>query len=262
MKFSSMQLIIDDEFPDQSLFETLNSIGASTFRKGKYLHTVEHYFSDDKKYYWFYFQFDNENLYTETVVDTTDNSFRSNPRPKNQVEMRYQLFACYDLSRHLLYISDYQKKNTVTDYIEHMLQKPTVVKNVYKSIDEFASMVKFMKSVTFMQRRSLYTLSPDSIFQKQINLYGLDLPERSKIKLDYGLSPIGIVKTTLQSWNTGRENGEFDEIVIVGIDDSGLESSFNFSTMISMVEIDLKKDDNDRYDPDLVRILLMTKLGK
>lgn len=225
------------------------------------MYSVEKCFASDN-HFWMYFQYDNENLYTDTVVDTLDNSAKSNPRPKNQVEMRYQLFACYDLERHLLYVSDYGKKATITDYISDMLQQSAFVKNVLKSVDEFVSVVKQLKSVTFTQRRNLFTTTiPNSIFQKQADLYGLDLPERSKIKLDYGLSPIGMAKNLLQNWEMKHASGEFEEVIVVGLDDSGFEASFNFSTMISAVEIELMRDENYRYDPEGVRRLLLAKLG-
>lgn len=260
MKFSSMLLYINDIFPSQKVFQQLNAIGRPLYRKGKYLYSVEQQFVDEK-YYWIYFEYDNENLYADKVVDTLDNSEKNNPRPKSQVEMRYQLFACYDLERHLLYVSDYSKKSTITDYIGDMLQTPTRVKNVLKSIDEFVAIVKYLKSVTFTQRRSLYTASQDSIFQKQANLFGLDLPEHSKLKLDYGKSPVGIVKTTLQNWGKKRDNGEFDDVIVVGVDDQGFENTFNFSTVISTIDIDAVRDENDRYNPNSVRALLLAKLG-
>ncbi len=260
MKFSSMLLYVNDEFPTMQTFETLLDVGRKLYRKGKFLYSIEQTLINDR-YYWMYFQYDNENLYTDTVVDTLDNSAKNNPRPKNQVEMRYQLFACYDLERHLLYLSDYSKKTTITDYMGEMLQVSVTTKNVLKSIDEFVSAVKYLKSVTFAQRRTLFTSEPDSIFQKQVNLYGLDLPEHSKLKFDYGASPIGIVKTTLQNWGAKRNRGEFEDIIIVGLDDAGFENTFNFSTMISYVEIDALRDDNYRFAPDNVRVLLLAKLG-
>ena len=260
MKFSSMLLYVDDEFPTKQVFEALLEKSSTFYRKGHFLYSVEQCFVHER-YYWMYFQYDNEDLYTDTVVDTFDNSAKSNPRPKNQVEMRYQLFACYDLNRHLLYVSDYSKKSTVTDYIGYMLQKSAMVKNVLKSIDEFTSVVKYLKSVTFTQRRNLFTSTPDSIFKKQANLFGLDLPEHSKLKLDYGAGPIGIVKTTLQSWGQRRDSGEFEDVIVVGIDDTGFENTFNFSTMVSTIEIDLTRDDNYRYNPNNVQVLLLAKLG-
>ena len=259
MKFSSMLLYVDDNFPNKQTFEQLLQVGGNLYRKGKFLYSVEQSFISNR-HFWMYFQYDNENLYSDIVIDTTDNSSKSNPRPKSQVEMRSQLFACYDLQRNLLYVSDYSKKSAITNYIEEMLQKSAIVKNVYKSLDEFPAVVKYLKSVTFTQRRTIFTSTPESIFQRQANMFGLDLPEYSKLKLDYGSSPVGIVRTALQNWELKRESGEFEDVLIVGLDDAGFESTFNFSTMISNVEIDLARDENDRFNPDSVRTLLLEKL--
>lgn len=261
MKFSSMLLYVDDEFPSEKTFEQLLYKGTKQYRKGNNLYSIDQTFDNDNSY-WMYFQYDNEFLYTDKVVDTVDNSEKDNPRPKSQVEMRYQLFACYDFNRKLLYVSDYSKKSTITDYISDMLQVSTNVKNVLTSIEEFTSIYKCLKSVSFFQRRSIFTLSDDSIFKKQANLFGLDLPEHSKLKVDYGNSPVGIVRTVLQDWKQKHDSGEFEDIVLIGVDDSGFESTFNFSTMVASIEIELQKDENFRYNPQMVKALLLAKLGE
>lgn len=48
---------------------------------------------------------------------------------------------------------------------------------------------------------------------------------------------------------------------VVGMDDNGLESTFNFSTLISSVEINIIKDDDYRYEPSIVKTLLVNQLG-
>ena len=70
------------------------------------------------------------------------------------------------------------------------------------------NVVTQLKSVCFTQRRTLFTSKEDSIFKKQANLYGLDLPEKSKIRLDYGATPIGAAKNALRDWKMKRESGE------------------------------------------------------
>lgn len=262
MKFSSMLLYVDDHFPTKITFDNLIVIGPNLYRKGKFLYSVEMKYISETRF-WMYFQYDNENLYTDIVVDTTDNSEKNNPRPKTQVELRNQLFACYDLNRQLLYISDYQKRSTITDYIEDALQKSSTTKNVYKSLDEFSNAVKLLKTVTFTQRKNFYSTSvTDSIFVRQASWFGLDLPEQSKLKLDYGGTPIGLAKTTLQNWKQKHDSEEFQDIVIVGIDDAGFENTFNFSTTITSIEIETKRDENYRYNPNAVEVLLLSKLGE
>lgn len=260
MKFSSMLLYVNDEFPSLSVFKKVMETENHLYRSRNNLYSIEQAIVDDR-FYWVYFQYDNEFLYTNVVIDTIDNSEKTNPRPKNLVEMRSQLFACYDISRQMLYVSDYQKKGTITKYLNEVLQVPVATKNILTSVEDFVESVKYLKSVVFTQKKTLYTADNDSIFRKIPNLYGLDLPEKCKVHLDYGATPIGVIKNALRDWKLKRESGEFEEVIVIGTDDSGLENSFNFSTMIASVEIDASKDDNYRYDPDIVRILLLAKLG-
>lgn len=260
MKFHSLLMYINDGIPNTQTCRRLMEIGPPSHRKGKFLFSVEKDFIADR-FLWLYFQYDNERLYTDTVLDTVDNAEKGNPRPKNQVELRFQLFACYDLQRQRLYVNDYNRKTVVADYIADALQVSVYIKNVYTSIDDFLAVSKQLKSATFTQHRTLCTQDPDSIFRKQVNLYGLDLPERSKFHVDYGNSPIGIVKTTLQNLGLRRDRGEFEEIIVVGIDDQGFENSFNFSSMISSVEIEVHRNENDRFEPNSVRARLLGKIG-
>lgn len=260
MKFHAVLLYINDQFPDISIFKNLQEVGQGLYPKGAYLYSVEQEFITDR-FYWMYFQYDNAKLYSDKVIDIEDNSVKENPRPKSQVEPRLQLFSCYDLEIHILYVSDYSKKATITDYISEMLQKSAQTKNVLRSVDDFLNVVTQLKSVCFTQRRTLFTSKEDSIFKKQANLYGLDLPEKSKIRLDYGATPIGAAKNALRDWKMKRESGEFEDVIVVGMDDNGLESTFNFSTLISSVEINIIKDDDYRYEPSIVKTLLVNQLG-
>lgn len=261
MKFHAVLLYINDQFPDILTFRKLQEVGRRLYPKGTYLYSVEQELISDRLY-WMYFQYDNAKLYSDKVIDTEDNSVKENPRPKSQVEPRLQLFACYDLESHILYVSDYSKKATITDYISDMLQKSAQTKNVLRSVDEFLNVVTQLKSVCFTQKRTLFTSKEDSIFKKQANLYGLDLPEKSKIRLDYGATPIGSAKNALRDWKMKRESGEFEDVIVVGMDDNGFENTFNFSTLISSVEINVIKDDDYRYNPNIVKTLLINQLGE
>lgn len=260
MRFHAVLLYINDQFPDISTFKRLQQVGRVLYPKGAYLYNVEQELIADR-FYWMYFQYDNAKLYSDKVIDTEDNSVKENPRPKSQVEPRLQLFACYDLESHILYVSDYNKKATITDYISEMMQVSAHTKNVLRSVEDFLNVVTQLKSVCFTQKRTLFTSTEDSIFKKQANLYGLDLPEKSKIRLDYGATPIGTVKNALRDWKMKRESGEFDDVIVVGVDDQGFESTFNFSTLVSSVEINVIKDDDYRFEPSIVKMLLVNQLG-
>lgn len=260
MKLNSMMLYIGDRFPTIEDFVRLMDTGNSRFWKGTYLYVVEQEMIADR-YYWLYLQYDNANLYAPHVVDIVDDAVKDNPRPKNQVEMRNQLFACYDMQSGSLYISDYQKKAAITYYMEDTLQHAVKAKYIFSSIDEFLGRVTSLKSVSFTQKNNLYNLPQNSIFRKVANIYGLDLPNHSKVKLDYGNTPIGTIRDAMRDWKVKREAGEFEDIVVVGVDDHGFEEVFNFQTAISSVDINVIKDDNGRFEPEAVKAALIVQLG-
>lgn len=260
MKLNSMLLYINDQFPTLADFKQMVETGNSKFWKKSNLFVIEQELIADR-FYWIYLQYDNADLYAPNVVDITDDTVKANPRPKNQVEMRNQLFACYDLIGGCLYISDYQKKTALTDYMGDTLQREVKAKYILSSIDEFVSRVNTLKSVSFTQKYNLYNCPKDSVFRKIPSIYGLDLPSRSKVKLDYGNTPIGTIKDAMRDWKIKREAGEFEDIVVVGTDDSGFEAVFNFQTAISAVEINVIKDDNGRFDPWAVQMALINRVG-
>lgn len=260
MKLNAMVMSINDRFPELADFKRMLATGNSRFWKGAYLYVVEQELIVDR-YYWLYLQYDNANLYAPHVVDITDDAVKDNPRPKNQVEMRNQLFACYDLKTRTLYVSDYQKKTAITNYMEDTLQCSVKAKYVFSSIDEFLDRVTSLKSVSFTQRSNLFNYPDDSLLRKVSNIYGLDLPNRSKVKLDYGNTPIGTIRDAMRDWKVKREAGEFEDIVVVGVDDRGFEEAFNFQTTISSVEANVVKDDNGRFEPEAVKAALINQLG-
>ena len=88
------------------------------------------------------------------------------------------------------------------------------------------------------------------------------IPEKSKITFDYGKNATKIVRELLNRWKRQYESGIFDEIVLIGMDDDGFENSFNFSTVLSAIEFQLKKESDDRYDEEKVKNSLISKLGE
>ena len=73
MKFSSMLLYINDRFPTLSDFQKLLQIGSSRYWKGSYLNDIEQELVADR-FYWMYFQYENANLYSDRVIDITDDT--------------------------------------------------------------------------------------------------------------------------------------------------------------------------------------------
>lgn len=50
MKFSSMLLYVDDNFPNKQTFEQLLQVGGNLYRKGKFLYSVEQSFISNRHF--------------------------------------------------------------------------------------------------------------------------------------------------------------------------------------------------------------------
>ena len=53
---------------------------------------------------------------------------------------------------------------------------------------------------------------------------------------------------------------EFENVIIIGGDDDGVEHTFDFSSVLKHIEIHPLKDENDHLDPLEVRALLLNEL--
>lgn len=66
--------------------------------------------------------------------------------------------------------------------------------------------------------------------------------------------PITQAKILLSKYANWYSQGQFETLVFVGTDDNALEQTFDFKTMIQSLNVDMKKEENNRYDPELVKV--------
>lgn len=259
MKFKTFQLIIEGQAPSKSDLQKIIDIGQATFRPGVELFEIEKAITEDR-FFWMSCQYDNAELWTDHVWNTPEEKKEANPRKKIQIECRQQLFICFDIKQQLLYMSNMDKRPFLKNYLQEMLQKEVVIKNIIKSLDEFQGVVKSMKSAKFVQVRNIFNCSNASIFARTADIYGMDAPERIILKADYGNTPIAVAKGALQNLEQKLRAGEFESIIIVGEDDGGIEQSFDFSSIISTIPINAIKDDNGHYKPEEVQTLFLSEI--
>lgn len=215
----------------------------------------------ENRYLWMYCQYDNSKLYGEVVLDTQKEKQHKNTRKKNEIELRKQLFVIIDSETHLVYISDIAKKGMVKDYLSEELKENVIIKNVYSSLDEFQDAIKCLKKLKFTQHRNIFNLlGNESIFMQQVSELGLDMPEKITMQIEYPNTLIGSLKNGLQSLKQKREEGYFEDIVLIGVDDSGIEQSFDFSSVVKKIEILPQKNENERYDKDEVERCFFEKI--
>lgn len=260
MKFKNFQLIIADDIPTKTDIQKICNIG---------MHYVKDFGSDwyevdksfiEERFLWIYCQYDNATIYNDFVFNGESDEKELNPRKKPQVELRKQFFVCYDTKTGLLYMNNIEKRGFVKHYISYSVQKEALIKNIYTTLEEFQNAVKVIKTLKFVQERNIMNNVPNCIFQQQANIYGLDNPEKIMMQVDYGGTPIGQAKNALQSFKKMRDSGEFESIVLVGLDDLDVEQSFDFSSLIQAIEITVEKNENVRYNAEDVRNSFLNRI--
>lgn len=253
MKFKTFQLIIQDNIPHMA---DLRKIAETEITYDKdYFHDwykIEPFLIGDQ-FLWFYVQHENALLYGDTVLDGAADKELENTRPPTQVELKHQLFACYDIQEQIFYLSDYTKKGFMQHYIGNLLQKETLIKNIYSSLEEFEENIKTLESVSFVQLASIYNMCPDSMFQKQSDLLGFGVPDKLKMQAFYGCNVDRTIKARMHRFKKMHESGNFEHIVLVGKDDKEIEQSYDFSTILESLEVDAIKDQAGRYNNAEVR---------
>ena len=128
--------------------------------------------------------------------------------------------------------------------------------------EEFQEGVKFLKKVKFTQYRNVVnTLDKKSIFTQQTNILGLDLPDKITMQVEYTDTLIGKVKNGMQELKQKRDQGLFTDIIVIGEDDFGIEQSFDFRSVIKNIEINVNKNEDDRYNDKEVEDRFFEKIG-
>lgn len=258
MRFKNFELYVDNRVFDSSDMKQIVSADVDYFQHNKEIYLIDKKIIDER-FLWIYCQFDNEKLYGETVLDKEAETTFENTRDKNHIELRKQLFVLYDNKTSTLYTNDFNKKSFIKAYLKSVLvDKEIVIKNIYASLDEFKNAVKKIKKIRFARRYDMIAnMEPDSIFDPRGSIFGLDLPDKYVLQVEYENKPIEMVTEALNGLKRRRDHGYFEEIVLIGENDSGVEESFNFSTLMKNIEVNPYKNENERFDEKEVEKLIL-----
>lgn len=233
-------------------------IGMKTYQPEgqKYLYVINMEIIEDR-FFWLSCDYDDAVSFRNYVVNQKTGKTEPNPRSKNQVEPKKQFFACYDTKTNMLYINDISRRNTLTNYLIEMTHKEYSIKSVYSSVDDFCNHIRSIRELRYTQVRNLYTQN-SRIFKQVSDIWGMDTPEKIQMKIAYGDVPIHKGRPIID--RLARDRSEFENIIVIGCDDAGIERSFDYSTVIKRIQIHPIKDENEHYDPDEVRMLLLREL--
>lgn len=260
MKFCNFLLRVDG-IRDASLedFQKVLEIGNRTYKpeRQKFLYAIDMEIVDDR-YFWMSCDYDDAARFRDYVINKETGEKEPNPRSKEQIEPRQQFFACYDCSKHFLYLNDLNKRKFLQQYLSDSLQRDFQINNIYTSVDEFCSRIKTIRGFQYTQVDNLFGRGSD-LFAQIGNLWGQDLPSKIQLKIAYGDVPVrGGGRQIIDVFNKHRN--EFEDVVIIGCDDEGVEHTFDFSSVLKHLTITPFKDENEHLDPLEVRSLLLKEL--
>ena len=211
----------------------------------------------EKRFFWLSWDYDDAVRFKDYVIDSSTGEKQPNPRSQNQVEPRLQFFAMYDSQRQRLFLSSATIKNTFRRFLVDSSQKEFQIRNIYTSLDDFCARIKTIKGYTFQQVNNLFSQEND-IFKVVRDYGGLDAPDKVQLRVSYGNVPVREGRALIDRLHRDKE--AFEHIIVIGADDSGIEQTFDFSSIIERIEIDALKDATEHYDPREVKSLLLAKL--
>jgi hypothetical protein len=260
MKFCNYLLRVDG-VREASLddFKRIIQIRPSTsyYSHKKYLYEIEIKLIEER-FFWMTCNYDNTKEFRDYVFNQNTESKEPNPRSKDQIELRQQFFVCYDCQKNFLYLNDMGRRSFLQQYLSDILQKEFIIKNIYTSVGDFCDRIKTIRGFRYTQIDDLFGRNSD-LFKQVGSIWGHDLPSKVQLKVSYGDLPIheggrGIVDILTNH----RE--EFEDIIIIGCDDKGMEQTFDFSSVLKHLSILPTKDENEHFNPMEVQKLLLNEL--
>lgn len=233
--------------------------GTRTYRPEhqKYLYSIDMEIINDR-FFWMSCDYDDAVKFRDYVINRETGETEPNPRSKEQIEPRQQFFACYDCAEHYLYLNDLNRRTFLSSYLSDTLQKEFRITNIYGSVDDFCDKIKAIRGFQYTQVDDMFGRGSD-LFAQIGNIWGQDLPKKVQLKIAYGDIPVHRGGRQIVE-RFCRHKEEFENIIIVGCDDAGVEQTFDFSSLLKHIVIHPVKDETEHFDPREVRELLLEKL--
>lgn len=256
MRFQSYEVHVDGarKFNKQDMKDALDK-KKDFFNSRAFFYVVSVECLEDR-FLWISCDYDNANKFNENVFNHNTFEKQANPKSKEQVEPRQQVFMLYDTSKLVLYISDLNRRPFFTDYLGDILQKEIKIKPIYGSVETFCETVKTIKELRFTQVDNFMSQQSD-IFTVAKNMSGLDI-ESLQVKVGFGDVPVNVAHPLLSRIKGKRD--QFENVIVVGTDECNVEQTFDYSSVLKHIEIHPVKDENERYDPSKVKSKLLQEL--
>lgn len=261
MKFKIMEMLANDHFVTMD-----NCRGAlndhSTFIVQNpsvvYAYSIE-YVRD--RWLFIYCDYDTTQ-YRDTVYDTIQECEVDNPRSRTQNELKQQFFAIYDCEGMKLYLSNFQKKGALVTFLNQHFDPKVKLRECFLDMNQFAGTIQFMKSIRLVQDQALRKPNGKGVFKRTFgNDLGIDAPAKAVTRISLPHEPLANIQPILQKLRQKKDDQTYDEVVIIGEDAFGAEQKFDYESFIGDINIDVKKDSDNRYIAAEVRDRLIATLG-
>lgn len=261
MLFKSYALIVDENYPEIDLLQRIAGQGVQRLKSKDFSYQYNIRFEEGR---FLLLAVDvDDGKYSETVFDTEAETQKENPRKKHELEYADQFFACYDAEAKELYLSNTQRKAAIKLLFAESIdpKQKVYVRERLTSVEEFAKVVQAIKRVKYTQTRNLVNMKPDGLFAQGYNPLGLEMPDKliSTLEYDSGIHAAAVIDKLTSLFNSGKTK-EIDSLEILGVDDEGFEQLFSLEKVVKSIPVPIEEDEDGRYDPEQVFVLLLAKL--
>lgn len=258
--FQCFDLFVDCKIPEKDTFAGVAS-STITIESDNCINEVQIFVEEN--FLWFIGNKGSGKPYSAEVFDIKTKEKTRNPRSEDQVELRKQWFAMYLHSLKTLYIAGESKKILQTIFGD-LLKKPVIIKNVYKSKEQFLDELEKIKSIRFIAKHDLLTNITD-LFQDTSNDLGLGSPKQIKMSVDYSYADkttqfVNVMKGLFHKY----ESGGLTNLIVVGSrteGDNTIESIFNIKNIGESIQVICDKDEQGMFNVDQVKAALLEKFS-
>ncbi len=258
VSFSSFELIAGDEVPDKAYLDNAFAQDSHEVNHGDSSHIINCKVIEDR-FYWLYSNFGKTMPHPHIVVDSQLFTKHQNLRTENQFEPTKQLFAIYDIQSTLFYISNLLQKKFIEHFLKDVAGKEVVIKEVYKTVNDFIEAIQSISKIQFTGSRDLINQNSD-LHQRVRNVYGYDEPDHFSIEARWERPMSDRLKDTLRGFAQHQKDGDIKTLVCIGKDDRGLSTVFNTNSFIKKIDIPIQRDEQSLFPPDVVENQIILKL--
>jgi len=188
--------------------------------------------------------------YSKEVVEIENKVIKANPKKKTQVEYPKQLIVVFIQKTNELYLT-YKDKKVFEEFMRNLNFPDFKAENILKTKEEFIKEISVLKEIRLTSKKNLLSdlteLSND-VFSR----FGLNEEiEQFSIDLKLNSTKKNIITDLINNLVLQKEKNEIDSLVCVGQSNESLTKVFNISNFTQNIEIEVFKNEENKFDYDL-----------